>query len=88
MRCNHTREPDIFTATAVLHNVCIRFNPSSPCLAEYAAETYSVAMTKDLSDVVEYRPGSDYVLRGNEVRDILATRFSSWIRGTQSILSY
>ena len=76
MRCKNTRVPDIITATAVLHNLCIRYNQPSPSIADDFADTANDT-TPDMENAVEYRPGSEFHLKGDEVRDILAARFIS-----------
>jgi hypothetical protein len=82
LRCKHDKVPDVIVACAVLHNLCIELNqPLLSCDGNSDSDTLDVSDT-DISLIsqvdhnVEFRPGSEFVFAGDEVRNMLASTFS------------
>ena len=77
LRCRYDRVPDIIVACAVLHNLCTEYNqPHFGDMEEDNDDDDAVKAISQNDDNVEYRPGSDFVFAGEEVRNMLSDRFA------------
>lgn len=80
LRCAHTKVPAIIVACCVLHNLCIEFKQPTEFLDEGESQSDSIeeetALVSD-PDTEYYRPGSNFLYRGEEIRYMLTQRFDS-----------
>ena len=76
LRCKYDRVPNIIVACATLHNLCILYGQTHVFEDNSDSDNYDepASDTDEEAVEVDYRPGVDYIFRGEEIRDMLAER--------------